>query len=191
MFEQCSWVNEPKSWRLNGEKLEVTTDHGTDFWRETHYGFTRDNGHFFAYATDGDFTADIKVEGEYRELYDQAGIMVRIDASHWVKAGIELTDEKPGLGSVLTLPQSDWATGVFSGDGRAFWIRATVAKGVLRLQSSTDGKHWPTLRLAAFPAAARYLVGPMCCTPERAGLAVQFSDFLVRPPLNKALHDLT
>jgi len=191
MFEHCTWLNEPASWRIDEGRLEVTTDHGTDFWRETHYGFIRDNGHFLAYATDGDFTAELKVRGNYTELYDQAGMMVRIDAEHWVKAGIELTDEIPGLGSVLTLPRSDWATGIFAGDPREFWIRATVAKGVLKLQSSFDGRQWPTLRLAAFPKAGRYLVGPMCCTPERAGLEVTFLDFRVGPPLEKGLHDLT
>lgn len=191
MFEHCTWLNEPVKWRLEDRRLEVTTDHGTDFWRGTHYGFIRDNGHFLGFSTEGDFTAQVKVRGNYTELYDQAGIMVRIDAEHWIKAGIELTDEKPGLGSVLTLPLSDWATGIFAGDAGEFWIRATVAKGVLKLQSSVDGQVWPTLRLASFPKASRYLVGPMCCTPERAGLEVTFSDFRVGLPLDKGLHDLT
>jgi regulation of enolase protein 1 (concanavalin A-like superfamily) len=31
----------------------------------------------------------------------------------------------------------------------------------------------------------------MCCTPEREGLEVRFSEFRVGPPLGKALHDLT
>jgi regulation of enolase protein 1 (concanavalin A-like superfamily) len=31
----------------------------------------------------------------------------------------------------------------------------------------------------------------MCCTPERGGLAVLFSDFSVTPPLAKDLHDLS
>jgi regulation of enolase protein 1 (concanavalin A-like superfamily) len=37
----------------------------------------------------------------------------------------------------------------------------------------------------------RYLVGPMCCTPERAGLQVTFSDWTLAPHLGKDLHDLT
>jgi regulation of enolase protein 1 (concanavalin A-like superfamily) len=31
----------------------------------------------------------------------------------------------------------------------------------------------------------------MCCTPERAGLKVVFSDFTVTPLVGKTLHDLT
>ena len=48
-FAECSWINPPSQWSLNGNRLRVTTDAATDFWRETHYGFTRDNGHLFGF----------------------------------------------------------------------------------------------------------------------------------------------
>jgi regulation of enolase protein 1 (concanavalin A-like superfamily) len=41
---------------LDDGRLRVVTDAKTDFWRETHYGFIRDNGHFFACRVPGDFT---------------------------------------------------------------------------------------------------------------------------------------
>lgn len=46
-WQSGHWLNAPEtySWLPNGS-LEVVTDHGVDFWRETHYGFTRDSGHF-------------------------------------------------------------------------------------------------------------------------------------------------
>ena len=47
------------------------------------------------------------------------------------------------------------------------------------------------MRLAPFRQAARLLVGPMCCTPERAGLTVAFSEFRVGPALDRPLHDLS
>jgi regulation of enolase protein 1 (concanavalin A-like superfamily) len=191
MFDRCSWLNEPEAWRLEDDVLHVTTDQGTDFWRETHYGFTRHSGHVFGVARDGDFSAQVRIRARYEQLYDQAGLMVRIDEARWVKAGIELSDGRPLLSSVLTVERSDWATGSFTGDPGDFWMRATVADGVLRLQCSLDGKTWPLVRLCPFPCAATYLVGPMCCTPERAGLEVIFSDFEVSAPLGKDLHDLS
>ena len=80
MFEQASWLNQPKKWTLEDGTLRVTSDDKTDFWRKTSYGFIRDSGHFFGVATDGDFTAQVHVAGHYATLYDQAGLMVRIDA---------------------------------------------------------------------------------------------------------------
>ena len=46
------------------------------------------------------------------------------------------------------------------------------------------------MRRAPFAKNSSYLVGPMACTPERAGLEVVFSEFRVTPPLGKDLHDL-
>jgi regulation of enolase protein 1 (concanavalin A-like superfamily) len=47
------------------------------------------------------------------------------------------------------------------------------------------------MRLCPFPIAQSYRVGPMCCTPERAGLTVAFSEFRVAGPTPKDLHDLS
>jgi len=191
MFEQMNWLNEPETWRHEGDRLWVCTDRNSDFWRETHYGFTRDSGHFLYRQSEGDFSAQVRVQGQFSKLYDQAGLMVRLDPQHWVKTGLEISDGAPMLSSVLTANQSDWATGLFPGEPTDFWMRVSVVLGVLRIQVSVDGEHWPLVRLAAFPVAASYQVGPFCCTPERGGLNVEFSEFQLGAPLLKALHDLS
>ncbi|WP_144578614.1 DUF1349 domain-containing protein [Agrobacterium sp. DE0009] len=191
MFKSCVWHNEPQQWSLDDHALNVTTNKGSDFWRETYYGFTRDSGHFFGMQCQGDFTASLRIEARYEELYDQAGIMVRIDERHWIKAGIELSDGAACIGNVLTLGRSDWSTTTYAGDPSDLYLRVTVADGVLRIQTSADRLRWPLLKLCPFPKAQYYQVGPMCCTPEREGLEVRFSEFRVEPPLGKALHDLT
>ena len=93
--------------------------------------------------------------------------------------------------SVLTIGKSDWAAAAYHGEATDFRMRVTVKAGVLRLQLSSDGKVWPLMRLCPFPVAKSYSVGPMCCTPERAGLTVVFSEFRVADPTQKALHDLS
>ncbi|QOZ43798.1 DUF1349 domain-containing protein [Bradyrhizobium sp. CCBAU 53340] len=184
------WLNEPKQWSTQNDGLQIVTDQATDFWRETHYGFSRDSGHFLGFPTADAFTAELHVQADFSSLYDQAGIMVRIDAHRWVKAGIEFSDGRAMLASVLTDGQSDWATAPYEHDARDFQVRATVTNGVLRLQVSADSRVWPLMRLAPFPVARSYLVGPMACTPERAGLKVTFPTFRLTQPLGKDLHDL-
>ena len=96
------WLNEPKSWSVDEHgELSVATDEGTDFWRSTHYGFIRDSGHFLGFTAPGAFTAQLRIRGNFEKLYDQAGIMVRVDEQRWVKAGIELSDGRAMLSSVL------------------------------------------------------------------------------------------
>jgi uncharacterized protein len=191
MFDRCKWTNEPAQWKLSPAGLAVVTDNATDFWSRTHYGFTRHSGHLFGFTTTAGFTASLRVRGSYESLYDQAGLMVLIDDENWIKAGVEISDGEAMLSSVLTVGLSDWATGAFPGDASDFWLRVTVDKNVLRLQVSVDGKRWPLVRLCPFPPSTHYVVGPMCCTPEREGLSVLFSDFTVEEPSQKALHDLT
>ncbi|MQY45790.1 DUF1349 domain-containing protein [Rhizobiales bacterium RZME27] len=190
-LENGQWLNEPRKAEASNTELSVTTDANTDFWRETHYGFVRDSGHFYAFQAQRDFTAQVRIQAHFNHLYDQAGLMVRLDERRWVKTGIEFSDGYGLLGSVLTNETSDWATGRYDGDPSDFWIRVTVQSGVLRIQASYDGQAWPLVRLCPFPEADHYLVGPMCCTPERAGLEVRFSEWRFGRALGKDLHDLT
>ncbi len=189
--QEWRWLNEPAQWHQTEGGLQVVTDQQTDFWRSTWYGFERHSGHLYGCEVTGEFTFQVCVEGEFTTLYDQAGLMLLQDDEHWLKAGIEYNDAQPMIGSVLTNPRSDWATGIFTGNPRRFWLRLTRLADCLRLQYSTDGKVWPLLRLAPFPPSESCFIGVMCCTPERQGLAVRFSDLRLTPPLGKALHDLS
>ena len=190
-LSQGRWVNEPSDWRIDGSALEMTTDDRTDFWRETYYGFTRDSGHFLGVPAGESFTATLRVQGAFRRLYDQAGLMIRLDATRWVKTGVEFSDGEAFISTVVTDGRSDWSVAKPFAGMEDFWIRATVDKGALRVQASADGRLWPLVRLAPFPSAPAYEVGPTACTPERAGLTVRFSDFTLEPATGKDLHDLS
>ncbi|WP_058910159.1 DUF1349 domain-containing protein [Entomohabitans teleogrylli] len=190
MHQAFHWINEPAEWHNADGKLSVITDSNTDFWRNTWYGFDRFSGHIYATHVADDFTFQVKICAQFNTLYDQAGLMFMSDEQHWLKAGIEFNDGAPAIGSVLTLQNSDWATGIFTGNPGKFWLRLTRKGDALRLQYSSDGQHWPLLRLCYFPPGPAK-IGVMCCTPERQGLAVEFLDIRLSPPVDKALHDLS
>ncbi|MBY3597717.1 MULTISPECIES: DUF1349 domain-containing protein [Rhizobium] len=190
-FNQGQWLNEPASWHADETGLTITTDEKTDFWRETYYGFTRDTGHFLAFPTGDSFTAQIRVQGEFRTLYDQAGLMVRLDESRWLKTGVEFTDGEAFLSTVVTDGRSDWSVSQPFKELEDFHIRVTVANGAMRIQASRNGRFWALLRLAPFPAADRYEVGPTACTPERRGLTVRFAEFSIAAAITTGLHDLS
>jgi regulation of enolase protein 1 (concanavalin A-like superfamily) len=192
IWRTAKWLNRPSKFQtFTDGSLVVLTDLKTDFWRETHYGFIRDSGHFLGFSASGDFTAQLRIKSDFRDLYDQAGIMVRLNKEIWLKAGIEFSDGRPMISSVLTQGLSDWAPSCFLGNPNDFWLRLTICKGLLRLQYSTDGATWPLLRLAPFPTAERYSVGPMSCTPQRQGLKVIFSEWSLSEPVVRGLHDLS
>lgn len=190
-FRRGEWLNRPATSEVSEHSLTMTTEQKTDFWRETHYGFTRDTGHFLGITTADGFTATIRIQGEFRSLYDQAGLMVRIDEKRWVKTGVEYTDGQAFLSTVVTDGKSDWSVSQPFEALEDFYIRVTLANGALRIQASRDARFWPLLRLAPFPVADTYQVGPTACTPERSGLVVRFSEFAIDPATSKELHDLT
>ncbi len=190
-LKEAKWLNEPAVWEATETGLIITTDANTDFWRKTHYGFTRDSGHFLGITADDGFTARVRVQGEFRSLYDQAGLMVRIDENRWVKTGVEFTDGERFLSTVVTDGKSDWSVSQPFKELEDFYIRITLKNGTMRIQASSDGRIWPLLRLAPFPEAPHYLVGLTACTPERGGLNVRFSEFSVGDAITTDLHDLT
>ena len=179
------------TWTRDGNRLTLLTDAKTDFWRNTYYGFVRDSGHFLGFEAGSSFTATVRVTGQFENLYDQAGLMIRIDETRWVKTGVELTDGELFLSTVVTDGNSDWSVAKPFSELADFYLRVTVRDGAMRIQASRSGTHWPLARLAPFPVSERYLVGPMACTPERAGLRVAFSDFTIGPAMTTDLHDLS
>ena len=185
-----NWLNEPPHWRMDGSVLHVTTGDKTDFWRETHYGFIRDDGHLYFETTEADFTVSVTVAGAYHTLYDQAGLMMRIDALNWIKAGVEFVGGRRLLSCVVTREASDWS--IISGFDapEVLDLRLTRQGTAVHVEwALPNSTTFETFRLAYFPLADRVLTGPMCCSPQRAGFEARFDGFSVGPPVERELHD--
>lgn len=187
--EIFSWLNEPRVWSQENGKFSLRTGQDTDFWRETFYGFTRDTGHARLRPVSGDFTAAVTVRGAYETLYDQAGLMLRIDAANWIKAGIEFTDGLMHFSVVVTRGVSDWSV-VPLPEAKPtddVDVRLTRHGDAVRVQFSVAGSPWQMARLCPFSAAdAR--IGMMACSPQRAGFEARFTDFAVGSAIPRELH---
>ncbi|ESX10287.1 DUF1349 domain-containing protein [Mesorhizobium sp. M0179] len=188
--EELTWLNPPPHHAFGNGIVHVRTGGETDFWRETFYGFWRDNGHFLYRPVEGDFSAEVTVKGDYKVLYDQAGLMLRLSETHWIKAGIEYTDGLAYFSVVVTNDTSDWSLLSIPTGPDGVRIRLTRHAEAIRVQylDTTDGK-WKPVRLAYFPISKSVDVGMMCCSPQREGFEVTFSGFTVGPPISRQLHD--
>lgn len=174
MRERFKWLNEPPRWEESDAGLVVVTGEKTDFWRETHYGFIRDDGHFRYRDMSGDFSATLAFQGKYEALYDQAGLMLRLDERNWIKAGIEFVDGQQFLSAVVTRDFSDWSTTPLPGNPEWVCIRCTREDSAVKVEWSESSTEFRMLRLAYLPARGPILVGPMCCSPSRAGFEARF-----------------
>lgn len=174
-----AWHSEPSSWTDQGGKIAVTTGPKTDFWRSTHYGFIRDDGHFYSREAAGDFRAEVKVGGAYRDLYDQAGLMLRLDDRNWMKCGIEYVYGVQQVSAVVTREFSDWSVSPAPGNPPSIWLRVTRQREAVEVYYSFDGEQYQLLRLAYLPPSESCRIGVMCASPDGAGFKAAFEGFAV------------
>jgi regulation of enolase protein 1 (concanavalin A-like superfamily) len=176
LFAKMKWFNEPASARQSGDRFVVTTKPKTDFWRKTFYDYVTDNGHFFFLAVTGDFTFECRIAGKYSALYDQAGLMVRMDSSNWLKCGLELVDGIGHASVVVTREFSDWSTlrGMTTKD--PLWWRVVRKGSSLEVLYSLDGKNFISTRLGYLPMQASVDSGIMCGSPEGPGFECAFDE---------------
>lgn len=181
-FPEGGWLNPPRVWRRDGASLIVTADPKTDFWRKTFYGYITDNGHLYYRRQEGEFITRLKVNGQYHDLYDQAGLMVRFDARNWMKCGVEFVDGAPHMSVVFTRDYSDWSTFTLGGYQATLWLKIVRQKDSLDISHSLNGKDFLEDRQGYFPPGQPVMVGPMCAAPEGKGFAVRFEDWTIDPP---------
>lgn len=106
-LEKMNWFNEPSDWKVADGKLTMSVTPKSDYWRISHYGFTVDDAPFYYAEYGGEFEAKVKIKGDYKVRFDQAGMMIRIDHENYIKAGIEYVDGKYNLSTVVTHHTSD------------------------------------------------------------------------------------
>ena len=176
-----NWLNEPPLWSAQGAGLTFTTAPKSDFWRKTHYGFIRDNGHVYATAVTGDFVATARFTGAYTTLYDQAGLMVRADEENWLKCGIEYVEGIHYASAVVTRDFSDWSVSPMGPTAPDLNLRVTREGATLTVEVAVGDGPLGLLRSAYLPMGDQVLVGPMACSPGELGFAVTFSDWSVTP----------
>lgn len=187
-FTAMRWLHMPKKATITAKKVQVQVEGGTDFWRVTHYGFIRDNGHFLYQEQEGDFLAKVKVVGHYQDLYDQAGLMIRLDEKNWIKTGIEYVKGVQNVSSVVTQEVSDWSVVPWQDSPKAVWLTLLRKGDYVEIQYSFDNKDFKMLRLAYFPPTPgqKVQIGLMCAAPDGKGFPVEFEDFSVeRLPASK------
>jgi len=174
LLRRMKWMNDPASWKASGGQITVHTRPKTDFWRKTFYGYVTDNGHFFHLPAAGSFTFEARIMGNYRDLYDQAGLMVRLDAANWVKCGTELVDGVRHASVVFTREFSDWSTmNDLSSNGPVWW-RAIRTKDSLETLCSLDGEKYMSVRQGYLAPDRPAEVGIMCASPEGSGFEATF-----------------
>src|SRR5579859_2799491 len=172
------WYNEPPNWSAHHGTVTMHSVPQTDFWRLS--DIARDNGHFYYQRQAGDFQIDCRFSGSYNTQYDQAGLMVRVDETHWIKCGIEFYNGAQYVSAVVTREFSDWSIASLPSNPDSLWLRLKRQGAVIEIEYALDGISYQLLRQAYFSPVDAMDVGLMCASPEGRGFAVTFEGIVIQ-----------
>ncbi|MFD2147663.1 DUF1349 domain-containing protein [Mucilaginibacter antarcticus] len=178
---KMNWLNMPKQWKTGKNSVTMTVEPSTDFWRITHYGFIRDSGPFYYREVAGDFEATVKITGQYKELFHQAGLMIRTDNKNWIKTGIEYVDGVQNVSAVVTHNTSDWSVAPRNDSPKSIWLNLLRKGDFVQIKYSFDGVKFDMLRLAYFQPNVKVQIGMVAAAPGKLKFDALFENFTVKP----------
>ena len=179
-LEKMQWFNEPSQWEIKDKKLTLFATPQSDYWRIAHYGFTVDDAPFLYTTYGGEFEAKVKISGDYRERYDQAGMMIRIDHENYIKTGIEYVDGKYNLSAVVTHHTSDWSVITLDRAVPFIWIKAVRRLDAVEIYYSYAAQTYTLMRIAWLQDNTPVQVGLMAASPDGQGFQASFEHFQVK-----------
>eukprot|EP00929_Paragymnodinium_shiwhaense_P047258 TRINITY_DN23968_c0_g1_i5.p1 TRINITY_DN23968_c0_g1~~TRINITY_DN23968_c0_g1_i5.p1 ORF type:complete len:252 (-),score=28.52 TRINITY_DN23968_c0_g1_i5:264-1019(-) len=124
----CSPSQQPPQHHIDPESkgavITITPTPGLDYWSKTFYDplLIKHDAPCLLAPVPADMEATLTTAFTLtpKAQFDQSGIMVFVDESTWVKAGIEFTDGSPRLSCVVTNQGfSDWSTQEMPKDWRS------------------------------------------------------------------------
>lgn len=173
------WYNEPVKWDYENDTLSMFVTQKSDYWRITHYGFIQDNGPFYYTNIEGDFEVSVKIKGNYNTLYDQMGLMLRLDEEHWIKTGVEYVDGVYNLSTVTTNKHSSWNIIPLRSNLKQIWIKAIRKTDAVEIYYSLDGEIYIMSNISYLPKQKNIMAGMMAASPKGKGFEATFEEFKI------------
>ncbi len=179
-LDRMQWFNEPESWTIEGNTLTMDVTPQSDYWRISHYGFTVDDAPFLYTLRGGEFEVKVKISGDYKVRFDQAGLMLRIDKENYIKTGIEYVDGKYNLSAVVTHTTSDWSVIELEEPVEYVWIKAVRRLDAVEIFYSFDDEHYTMMRNCWLEENTPVMVGMMAACPDGDGFKATFEEFSIK-----------
>ena len=178
-LDRMQWFNEPENWSVKNNTLVMDVTPQSDYWRISHYGFTVDDAPFLYTVRGGEFEVKVRISGDYKVRFDQAGLMIRIDKENYIKTGIEFVDGKYNLSTVVTHKTSDWSVIELDEPVEYVWIKAVRRLDAVEIFYSFDDKEYTMMRNCWLQDNTPVMVGMMAACPDGNGFKATFDGFKI------------
>lgn len=173
------WIREPETCDITDNRIEMTTEPGTDLWQRTYYGFQNDNAPVLQLKTEETyFSFVVKTEFASGQRFDQCGVVIYLDSENWLKASVEYENEEfQRLGSVVTNHgYSDWATTDIDASIKEMWYRLSRRESDYCIECSLDGVKFKQMRIChMWEGKGEISFGIYACSPEDSSFKAVFT----------------
>ena len=180
-IKEFQWMREPQEYKIENDRIEITTSPHTDLWQRTYYHFQNDIAPVLQMETEEKYFSFV-VRSEFAKShhrFDQCGIVMYLDSENWLKASVEYENDKyQHLGSVVTNGgYSDWATTVIDASVKSMWYRFSRREDDYCIECSTDGIVFQQMRICHMhQGGGRIQFGIYACSPENSSFQAVFSN---------------
>lgn len=181
MYKLDEWINKPKEYNISDKRISFKVLPKTDFWQITHYGFSRTDGNCYVKEVNQDVSFTVKVKMNYKEEFDQLGIIVYFNEDNFAKLCVEnqlKCDNK--LGSVVCKDKrSDWATQSLNNIDELYF--RVSKRGVNYLfEYSYDGIVFQQIRLFDISVGEIVNIGVFGASPLGDGFEAEFTNMVFK-----------
>ena len=169
----------------------------TDFWQRTFYApvIAKSDGVALLRQVPAgleEWSAEVRFSLENaKHRFDQAGLMVFRDQTHWAKAGVEVVDGVPNMSCVVTSDASDWSLLPWRSLADVA-LRVSCVRNSLVFEYGGEGGEWKFYRISPrLPDGGDVRgvgVGMFCCAPKCAGMEAVFHSFSVSDSVSFGHH---
>ncbi len=170
-----TWDRVPAEQQVSGEEVTWRCHGTSDYWRITEGVPVKHDGSALLTPFDGDFTVEMRVEGDLVDLYDQMGMLIVANEERWLKAGVEI-DGGFWLSAVHTRGESDWSRE--AAHGPSVELRAERVQGTIEVSVKNEGT-WRVFRTLYLPDPVA--VGPYSCAPKGPGFQARATIAVLAP----------
>lgn len=193
---------------VTGDQLVIIPPSKKDYWRRTFYEPTMIKGDAPALVAQVPASEECTMEASFsftpQSQFDQVGLFVYLDETHWLKTGIEFADGTCRLSVVCCNTQSDWSVMPWDGKSSAkLRVHKINHANTVVVEACHDGgggsSAWQFVRIghlgtnmanlalakeeptaAGTASAADWHVGPFAaCSLEQQGCRATFTQFSI------------
>jgi regulation of enolase protein 1 (concanavalin A-like superfamily) len=173
------WMNDPERFIINKKEVFIETSPYTSLWSRTYFKTVSSNAPILVLPVEKNFTFSAKVSYTFKEVNDQAGIVVYANENNYLKACVLRYNNKLNLLSTTLTHHgySDMACREIGEGINTMYFRLSHRDGDFLVENSFDGVHYKQMRLFHLRMReGQFNIGVYACSPNDSSFDSKFSN---------------